>query len=72
MIAPEQISKMSLAERLRTMELLWDSICRNAEQIRSPAWHGEVLAGRLARIKAGQATFLTLDQVKSKLRKRQA
>src|SRR5439155_23159217 len=72
MIAQEQISQMSLVERLRTMELLCDSISRNADQVRSPAWHGEVLAGRLARIKAGQATFLTLDQVKRKLRKRQA
>ena len=34
----------------------------------SPAWHADILSDRLAKIESGQAEFLTLDNLKEKLR----
>jgi putative addiction module component (TIGR02574 family) len=70
MIAAAQIEQMTLAERMEAMELLWRSISSEPASVVSPAWHGEVLQKRLARIKAGKAKFLTVGQLKKRLGKR--
>jgi putative addiction module component (TIGR02574 family) len=67
MIQVADIERMSLEERLRVMELLWDSLSRTPEAVASPDWHGEVLHDRLARIEGGQAPFLTLAEVQKRL-----
>jgi putative addiction module component (TIGR02574 family) len=72
MIAAAEIERMGLDEKLRTMELLWDSISRKPDQVHSPAWHRRVLADRLAMIERGEARFLTIDEVKRRLRKKRS
>ena len=69
MIQAAEIEQMSLAERLQTMELLWASLARTPNAVPSPDWHREVLAARLARIERGEGEFLTIPQVKERLRK---
>lgn len=61
------LNKMTVAEKLRAMEMLWADLSRNDAQIESPVWHGKVLREREARIKSGKAKFLTLAQVKKRL-----
>jgi len=68
MLESSQISRMSVAERLEAMEQLWDALCRDAEDMPSPSWHGDVLADRKARAQRGEAKFLTLDQLRARLR----
>jgi putative addiction module component (TIGR02574 family) len=68
MLENAQIDRMSVAERLRVMEQLWDALCRDAREITSPEWHREVLANRKARAQRGEAKFLTLDQLRARLR----
>lgn len=68
MLEPAQIEKMSVAERLQIMEQLWDTLARETEEIASPEWHGKVLADRKERARRGEAKFLTLDQLRSRLR----
>ncbi len=68
MIESAQIESMSVAERLRAMEQLWDSLYRYADDMPSPDWHGEVLTDRKTRAQRGEAKFLTLDQLRSRLR----
>jgi putative addiction module component (TIGR02574 family) len=58
---------MSVTERLRAIDQLWDSLSRRGDEIPSPDWHQDVLADRKARAKRGEAKFLTLDQLKSRL-----
>ena len=58
---------MSLEERFQAMELLWASISRTPDAVPSPAWHGDVLADRLAKIERGEAEFLTMAQLKERL-----
>ena len=68
MIELSQLEKMSVTERLQAMDQLWDSLNRHGEEIPSPDWHQEVLADRKARAQRGEAKFLTLDQLRSRLR----
>ena len=68
MIEPREIESMSIAERLQTMEQIWDSLYRSAENVPSPNWHGEVLADRKTRAERGEARFLTLDQLRSRFK----
>jgi putative addiction module component (TIGR02574 family) len=70
MIGTAEIERMSLAERLEAMELLWVSISRDPKTVVSPDWHGEVLTQRLAKAEAGQGEFLTLPQLKKRVRNR--
>ena len=70
MINVAQIEKMSLTEQLQTMELLWKAISNLSGQVPSPAWHGQVLAERKAKIKRGEAKFLSIEHVKKRLQKR--
>jgi hypothetical protein len=72
MIQIEEIERMSMEERLKTMELLWSSLARTPEAVPSPEWHGEVVAGRLAKIKRGEGKFLTLAEAKARLQKRRS
>lgn len=68
MIESSELEKMSVTERLQAMDQLWDSLNRCGEEIPSPDWHQDVLADRKARAQRGDAKFLTLDQLRSRLR----
>lgn len=69
MIQAAEIEKMSLDERLQTMELLWASLARTPDEVPSPDWHGDVLAKRMAKIDRGEAEFLTIPELKERLQK---
>lgn len=62
-----KIEKMSVAERIATMEQLWDSLSKEKPALRSPAWHREVLADRREELASGKARFITLAQLRKKL-----
>ncbi len=59
---------MSVTERLQAIDQLWDSLTRSGNEIVSPDWHQDVLADRKARAQRGEAKFLTLDQLRNRLR----
>ena len=68
MIESSQIEKMSVTERLQAMDQLWDSLTRDGDEIPSPDWHQKILADRKARAQSGEAKFLTLAELRSRLR----
>ena len=72
MIETLEIERMTVAERLQTMEQLWRSFSTEPERLSSPAWHKKVLAKRLAKIESGRGEFLTIAQLKKRLAKRAA
>ena len=61
-----EISKMSVLERLQTMEALWDSLTHESTEVQSPEWHGDVLSKRKERIESGNANFISLEELKLK------
>ncbi len=62
------IKEMTIEEKLMVMEEIWDDLCHNADNIPSPAWHGDELAQREAAISSGKATFTDWDTAKKKIR----
>ena len=63
----EEMSRLSKAERLQAVELLWASLSKEQQDIESPEWHGEVLAARQAKVDSGDAQFLTVAHLKERL-----
>ena len=61
------LTEMSHAAKLRAMEELWDDLCHSTEGVQSPAWHGEILAARAARVAKGEAEFHDWADVKERL-----
>jgi hypothetical protein len=52
------------------METLWSDLTRDEAQFESPAWHGEVLSERAARVKQGKESFMGWETAKEQLRAR--
>ena len=59
-----EIGKMTLQEKLRTMEVLWADLSRNDQDIQSPPWHQRVLEEREHRVKSGQENFMSWEDTK--------
>lgn len=59
-----QIDRMTLEEKLQTMEALWDDLCRHEEAIPVPQWHKDVLDERARLIEQGKAKFIDWDSAK--------
>ena len=62
------LDKMTVTEKLRAMELLWADLSHNEAQLESPAWHGDVLREREARIQSGEESFMDWETAKKQLR----
>ena len=65
----EEVSRLSTAERLEAMEWLCNSLSKDAKEIVSPMWHGEVLTARKAKVESGEAQFLSVPELKKRLRR---
>lgn len=64
-----ELTSLPLTERLRAMEALWDSICRDAgDGFVSPAWHATVLDERAALLAAGEEPVSDWSDAKRRLR----
>jgi hypothetical protein len=59
-----QLDKMSLSEKLETMEALWADLSRTPGDVPVPEWHREVLRAR----RETPATWLDWEHVKESLR----
>jgi hypothetical protein len=62
------LDKMTLAEKLEAMELLWADISRNPAALPSPAWHRDVLEERRRLVAEGRLKFLDWDTAMAELR----
>jgi hypothetical protein len=61
---------MTLEEKLRTMESLWDDLCRREEAIPVPQWHKDVLDERERLIEQGKAHFMDWETAKKRIAER--
>ena len=59
------IKKMSIIERLQTMEALWNSILYEGSEIETPEWHREIVEERKRKMKNGEAEFISIDKLKA-------
>jgi hypothetical protein len=55
-----EIKKMSISERLRTMEAIWDSLLYDDAHMPSPEWHENILAERRKKSMTDRRRFCPL------------
>ncbi|WP_408034080.1 addiction module protein [Thiorhodovibrio winogradskyi] len=60
------IRKMSVSERIRTMEAIWDSLLYDVAEMPSPEWHRNILEERKRKMDEGSARFLSIQEVKER------
>jgi len=63
-----QIEKMTLKEKLRAMEALWESLPSRCSPV--PQWHKDILDQRARLIKKGKARFIKWETAKRQIQKR--
>lgn len=61
------LDEMTLAEKLRAFESLWDDLCRTPGSVESPAWHGDVLREREAALRDGREEVMDWEEAKKKI-----
>lgn len=62
------LDKMSVEEKLRILERLWEDLARTPAAIPSPNWHRDVLEARQKRASTGQEQFIPWEKAKEGLR----
>jgi hypothetical protein len=66
----KSLDKMTVAEKLRTLEEIWQDLQRTPDEVPSPAWHADVLRARLKRIRKGKSHFRDWNEAKRAIRER--
>jgi len=64
------LAEMTAREKLRAIEMIWESLARNERQVNSPEWHFDELKTREQRRKAGKEKVLDWEDAKKELRRR--
>jgi putative addiction module component (TIGR02574 family) len=59
------IPKLSVKEKLQTMEALWQSLSSNPETLKSPARHEKELRQRERNIESGKSRFIDWETAKA-------
>ena len=63
-----ELDQMTTAAKIRTMEMLWDDLCRRSDEISSPLWHNQVLTERGLKVSTGESSFDDWETTKGKIR----
>ena len=59
-----ELEKMTIKDKLKAMEVLWDDICHNLPDLSSPACHENILKEREEKLREGKDRFVDWDQAK--------
>ncbi len=62
-----RIKGMTLEQKLRLMEDLWEDLSRKTAGLEPPAWHADVLAARELAVDSGQAQFESWSDAKDRI-----
>ena len=62
------LDKMSVEDKIRTMEAIWEDLCKKADSIPSPDWHKDVLLQRENQIKNGEDKFMDWNEAKKQIK----
>lgn len=61
------LQNMTTEEKLMTMELLWDDLCKNQINFASPSWRATVLKDREQAIAEGKDKFVDWEEAKKEI-----
>ena len=62
------IEQMTTAEKIRTMEDIWDDLCHHAAEVPSPSRHQDVLSQREESVSKGSEAFTDWETAKKRIR----
>jgi hypothetical protein len=63
------LDKMTVAEKLQALELIWADLCSTPDAVPSPAWHASELELRERRAREGASRFMDWDEAKRDIRR---
>ncbi|MDX6496958.1 MAG: hypothetical protein QOG23_218 [Blastocatellia bacterium] len=64
MATPLAIEKMTIEEKLQTMEALWNDLCHHEEVLQVYEWQKEILDARERIIERGESKFSDWEDAK--------
>ncbi len=62
------LDKMSTEDKIRTMEAIWEDLCKKADSFSSPNWHKDILHEREESINNGDDEFMDWKNAKKHIR----
>lgn len=62
------LEQMTQKEKIEVMESLWEELCRHADGLESPEWHGTILTQREESVMVGEAQFSDWEAAKKRIR----
>jgi putative addiction module component (TIGR02574 family) len=69
MVTPLALDKMTIEEKLQTMEALWDDLCQQEEALPVHDWQKEILDERERMIERGDSKFSNWEEAKKRIAK---
>jgi len=61
------LDRMTLKDKLRAMEEIWDDLRRQEERLPVPEWHKKVLDERKRLVRKKKANFMDWETVKKRI-----
>ena len=61
-----EIKSLPIEQRMLLMEQIWDTLCHENEDIKSPSWHEEIINDRMQLVNSGKAKFISIQELKDK------
>ena len=58
------LEEMSTEEKIQTMETIWEDLCKKADSLKSPSWHGDILKERERLLNNGEDEFVDWEKAK--------
>lgn len=65
----DQLDTLTVAEKVRLLEQVWQSLCCQPDALISPEWHTDVLVERHQRLLDGYATRIPWNEAKAQLQR---
>jgi putative addiction module component (TIGR02574 family) len=63
------LSTMSVGEKVQLLEEVWDNLCQQSGDVRSPEWHAAILNERQRQIENGTMAVSSWSEAKERLQK---
>jgi hypothetical protein len=68
-LSSDQLDALTVAEKVRLLEQVWQSLCCQPDALISPEWHADVLVERHQRLLDGSATRIPWNEAKAQLQR---
>jgi hypothetical protein len=68
-LSSDQLDALTVAEKVRLLEQVWQSLCCQPAALISPEWHADVLVERHQRLLDGSATRIPWNEAKAQLQR---